>query len=38
MVMYSKRLVVPFLMDILKSSLVGLDISAWEFDWCWKGY
>jgi len=25
---------VRFLLDNLKSSLVGLDNSAWEFDWC----
>jgi len=30
--MYSERLLVRFLLDILKSSLVGLDNSAWEFD------
>jgi len=23
-------------LDILKSSLVGLDNSAWEFGWCWE--
>jgi len=34
--MYSERLLVRFLLDILKSSLVGLDNSAWEFDWCWE--
>ena len=33
---YSKRLLVRFLLDILKFSLVGLDNSAWEFDWCWE--
>jgi len=27
--MYSERLLVRFLWDILKSSLVGLDNSAW---------
>jgi len=30
--MYSERRPVRFLLDILKSSLVGLDNSAWEFD------
>jgi len=30
--MYSERLLVRFLLDILKSSLVGLDNSAWEID------
>jgi len=30
--MYSERLLVRFLLDILKSSLVDLDNSAWEFD------
>ena len=34
--MYSERLLVRFLLDILKSSLVGFDNSAWEFDWCWE--
>jgi len=34
--MYSERLLVRFLLDILKSSLVGVDNSAWEFDWCWE--
>jgi len=32
--MYSERLLVYFLLDILKSSRVGLDNSAWEFNWC----
>jgi len=32
--MYSERRLVRFLLDILKSSLVGLDNCAWEFDWC----
>jgi len=32
MSMYSERLLVRFLLDILKFSLVGLDNSAWEFD------
>jgi len=32
--MYSERRLVRFYFDILKSSLVGLDNSAWEFDWC----
>ena len=32
--MCSQRLFV--FLDILKSSLVGLDNSAWEFDWCLK--
>jgi len=31
---YSERRLVRFLLDILKSSLVGLDNSAREFDWC----
>jgi len=30
--MYSERLLVRFLLDILKSSLLGLDNFAWEFD------
>jgi len=30
--MYSERLLVRFLLEILKSSLVSLDNSAWEFD------
>ena len=34
--MYSERLLVRFLLNILKSSLVALDNSAWEFDWCWE--
>jgi len=34
--MYSERSLVRFLLDILKSSLVGLDNSAWEFDLCWE--
>jgi len=34
--MYSERPLVRFLLDILKSSLVCLDHSAWEFDWCWE--
>jgi len=34
MCMYSERLLVRFLLDYLKSSLVGLDNFAWEFDWC----
>ena len=34
--MYSERLLVRFLLDILKSSLVGLDNSAWEFVWFWE--
>jgi len=34
--MYSERLLVLFLWDILTSSLVGLDNPAWEFDWCWE--
>jgi len=34
--MYSERLLVRFILDTLKSSLVGLDNSAWEFDWCWE--
>jgi len=29
---YSEKLLVRFLLDTLKSSLVGLDNSAWEFD------
>jgi len=33
--MYSERLLVRFLLDIFKSSLVGFDNFAWEFDWCW---
>jgi len=33
---YSERLLVCFLLDILKSSLVGLDNSAWEFDCSWE--
>jgi len=32
--MYSGRRLVHFLLDNLKSSLVCLDNSAWEFDWC----
>jgi len=32
--MYSERRLVRFLLDIFKSSLVGLDNSAWEFNWC----
>jgi len=36
MVMYSERLLVRFFLDFLKSSLVGLDNSAWDFDWCWE--
>jgi len=32
--MYSERRLVRFLLDILKSSLVGLDNSAWKFDRC----
>jgi len=32
--MYSERRLVRFLLDILKSSQVGLDKSAWELDWC----
>jgi len=34
--MYSERVLVRFILDILKFSLVGLDNSAWEFDWCWE--
>jgi len=34
--MYSERLLVRFILDILKSSLVGLDDSGWEIDWCWE--
>jgi len=34
--MYSERLLVRFLLDILKSFLVGLDNSAWEIDWYWE--
>jgi len=34
--MYSERLLVRFLLDILKYSLVGLDNSAWEIDWYWE--
>jgi len=30
--MYSEIFLVRFLLDILKSYLVGLDNSAWEFD------
>jgi len=30
--MYSERRLVRFLLDILKSLLVSLDNSAWEFD------
>ena len=30
--MYSERLLVRFLLDMVKFSLVGLDNSAWEFD------
>jgi len=30
--MCSERLLIRFVLDILKSSLVGLDNSAWEFD------
>jgi len=30
--MYSERRLVRFLLDILKSPLVSLDNSAWEFD------
>jgi len=30
--MYSERLLVRFILDILKSSLVGLDDSGWEID------
>jgi len=36
--MYSERLLVRFLLDILKSSLVGLDNSAWELIDVGKGY
>jgi len=36
MSMYSERRLVRFLLDILKSSPVGSDNSAWEFDWCWE--
>jgi len=36
MVIYSERLLVRFLLDILKSSLVGLDNSALDFDWYWE--
>jgi len=32
MCMYSEIFLVRFLLDILKSYLVGLDNSAWEFD------
>jgi len=32
--MYSERRLVRFLLDIFTSSLVGLDNSAWKFDWC----
>jgi len=32
MVIYSERLLVGFLLDNLKSSLVGLDNSALDFD------
>ena len=32
MCMYSERLLVRFLLDILESSLVDLDNSAWEID------
>jgi len=32
--MYWERRLVRFPLDILKSSLVGLDSSAWRFDWC----
>ena len=34
--MYSERLLVCFLLDIMKSSLVGLENSAWEFNWRWE--
>jgi len=34
--MHSERLLVRFLLDTLKSSLVPLDNSAWEFDWRWE--
>jgi len=34
--MYSERLLVRFLLDTLKSSLVALDNSAWEFYWWWE--
>jgi len=34
--MYSERLLVRFLLDVLKPSLVGLDNSAWDFDCCWE--
>jgi len=34
--MYSERLLVRFLLDISKSSLVGLDNSAWEFVRFWE--
>jgi len=30
--MYSERHLIRFLLDILTSSLVGLDNSAWKFD------
>jgi len=30
--MYSEILLVRFVLDVLKSSLVSLDNSAWEFD------
>jgi len=30
--MYSQRLLVRFLLNILKSSLVGLEHFSWEFD------
>jgi len=32
MSMYSERLLVRFLLDTLKFSVVDLDNSAWEFD------
>jgi len=36
--MYSERLLVRFVLDILKSCLVGLDSSAWELIDVGKGY
>jgi len=33
---YVFRKISGFLFDILKSSLIGLDNSAWKFDWCWE--
>jgi len=32
--MYSESLLMRFILDMLKSSLVDLN-NCWEFDWCW---